>query len=99
MKIRHKASFAIILPLFVIVQNTNGLPFPTIQYSMNNDWNISSVPRSIVPHVTFRQHTHHVPPKKTTEQMEDELLANLESLKVCRNYPFFYYRNTKMKYF
>lgn len=84
MKIRHKfASLAYILSLFVFVQITNGFPFPRQLYSMNSDWNISSVPRSIVPHVTFKQHVHHLPPRKSTDQIEDELLANLESLKVC----------------
>lgn len=75
-------SLAYIPLLCLIVQNANGFPFEI--YSMSNELNISSLPRSIHPYLTFKQQTHHVPPKKTSQQIEDELLTILETMKVCK---------------
>lgn len=83
MQIRYKIMSLAYIPLLcLIVQNANGFPFEI--YSMSNELNISSLPRSIHPYLTFKQQTHHVPPKKTSQQIEDELLTILETMKVCK---------------
>lgn len=92
MKIRHEI-LAITYTLFLCLTNVNGLPFlfgtPSIgshmvrYQTLEDNWNISSVPRSIEPHLaTTKQVSHQVPPRKSNEQIEEELLTGLRNIKV-----------------
>lgn len=51
-------------------------------HTPDDNWNISSVPRSIEPHLLTVHETHQVPPRKTNQQIEDELLGSLRNIKV-----------------
>lgn len=85
---------AIVYTLLLLLINANGLPYlfgthdnrrHLVEYQMPDDnWNITSVPRSITPHLALRDDSifHSVPPIKTNEQIEDELMKRLTDIKV-----------------
>lgn len=82
----------IVYTLFLFSTNVNGLPFiistPSIetnslQYQiLENNWNISSLARSVQPHLTAKHDLHQVPPRKSNAQIDEELLASLRNIKV-----------------
>lgn len=97
MKIHYELSaivYKLLLSLFLLLRftNVNGLPFlfgtthdtrnHMIDYRTPDDsWNITSVPRSITPHIREIK-THSIPPRKTDEQIDDEILRRLRDIKV-----------------
>lgn len=96
MNYQNALPIAIVYSLLLLLINVNGLPFlfgtqidrrHAIEYQMPDDnWNITSIPRSIIPHLLARNDTstsHLVPPRKSNDQIEDELLKRLRDIKVC----------------
>lgn len=92
MKIRHEI-IAITFTLLLCLTNVIGLPFflgpPSIgshmvrYQALEDNWNISSVPRSVEPHLAAsKQDQHQVPPRKSNTQIEEELLTGLRNIKV-----------------
>lgn len=95
----HNELLAIIYKLLLLhlfLTNVNGLPFlygtsygsrdHMVEYQTPDDnWNISSVPRSTIPHILTLNSTqsHDLPPRKTEQQLEDEILRRLHEIKVC----------------
>lgn len=47
-----------------------------------DNWNISSLPRSIIPHLTPKNHTHDVPQGHIDLLQDQEILNRLKALKV-----------------
>lgn len=97
MKIQYELSAIVykLLLSLLILTNVNGLPFllgtpfgsrdHMVDYQTPDDsWNITSVPRSIIPHLIISNATqnHVVPPRKTEEEIEDELIKRLHEIKV-----------------
>lgn len=97
MKIQYELSAIVykLLLSLLLLTNVNGLPFlfgtsygnrdHMIEYQTPDDsWNITSVPRSITPHLLMvnTTQTHIIPPRKTEEQLEDEILKRLHEIKV-----------------
>lgn len=94
MRIHNETVSAIICISMLYVASVLGLPHiigrqstrPThlFEYHTPDDnWNISSAPRSIEPHLLAIHAAHDVPPRKSNQQIEDELLASLREVKVC----------------
>lgn len=90
--------YKLFLSLLLLLRFTNviGLPFlfgtthdtrnHMIEYRTPDDsWNITSVPRSITPHITEIK-AHSIPPRKTDEQIDDEILRRFRDIKVCVNF-------------
>lgn len=81
--------------MHLLITNVNGLPFlfgtshgkrnHMIEYQTPDDsWNITSATRSTTPHmIVVKEFSHSIPPRKTEEQIEDELLKRLHEIKVC----------------
>lgn len=95
MKIQYELLSAIVCISMLYVTNVLGLPrhifggqsrsrrTHMIEYRTPDDyWNISSVPRSVEPHLLATHEMHDVPRGKTNEELEDELLASLRNIKV-----------------
>lgn len=97
MKIQYELSAIVykLLLLLLLLTNVNGLPFlfgtsygsrdHMVDYQTPDDsWNITSVPRSITPHLMSINATqnHAIPPRKTEQQLEDEILKRLHDIKV-----------------
>lgn len=104
MKIQYELSaivYKLLLSLLLLTQHVNGLPFlfgtsygsrdHMVDYQTPDDsWNITSVPRSIIPHLAAaKDQSHSIPPRKTDEQIEDELLKRLRDIKVICHVHFF----------
>lgn len=48
-----------------------------------DDWNITSVPRSITPHLPARNASHYImPPRKSSAEIDEETLERLRDIKV-----------------
>lgn len=70
-------------PFYLFQQQTQQQRQFTKWETPRDDWNISSVPRSIVPHLKPRNGTvPQVPPPRPINQSDEELLAQLKELKV-----------------
>lgn len=96
MKIQNEFSAIVskLLLSLLLLTKVNGLPFlfgtsyerrdHMIDYQTPDDsWDIASIPRSIIPHLpTNVTHSHVIPPRKTEQQIEDELLKRLHDIKV-----------------
>lgn len=91
MKIRLELCI-IVYTLLLFSTNVNGLPFiistPSIETNsleyqiLENNWNISSLARSVQPHLKAKHDLHQVPPRKSNAQIDEELLASLRNIKV-----------------
>lgn len=96
MKIQYELSAIVskLLLSLLLLTHVNGLPFlfgtslrnrdHMIEYQTPDDsWNITSVPRSITPHLAVtKDQSHSIPPRKTDQQIEDELIKRLHDIKV-----------------
>lgn len=98
MKIQYELSAIVykLLLSLLLLSNVNGLPFlfgtthgnrdHMVEYQTPDDnWNITSLPRSITPHINHINSTqnHVIPPRKSEQQLEDEILHRLHEIKVC----------------
>ncbi|XP_031627934.1 sphingomyelin phosphodiesterase isoform X2 [Contarinia nasturtii] len=96
MKIQYELSAIVykLLLSLLLLTNVNGLPFlfgtthgnrdHMVEYQTPDDnWNITSVPRSITPHINHINFTqnHVIPPRKSEQQLEDEILHRLHEIK------------------
>lgn len=54
--------------------------------SPKDDWNILTIPRSIVPHLKPRNGTHAVPEGRPIDDEDEEILQRLKAMKVCYDY-------------
>lgn len=92
MRVHNEVLSAIVCISMLYVTNVLGLPHmgrPSPKrthlfeyHTPEDNWNISSVPRSIEPHLLVMHEAHDVPPRKSNQQIEDELLASLRDVKV-----------------
>lgn len=97
MKIQYELSAIVykLLLSLLLSTNVNGLPilFGTsfgnrdhmvVYQSPDDSWNITSIPRSITPHLININSTqnHVIPRRKTEEELEDEILKRLHEIKV-----------------
>lgn len=70
----------IAVPFNLFSSNTGQRQF-TKWTSPKDDWNIASLPRSIVPHLKPRNGTHVVPEGRPVDE-DEEFLQRLKALKV-----------------
>lgn len=79
----------IFILIYIYIQSINGLPFlfnqngrSAVEWETPRDnWNITSIPRSVTPHLQVKNFTHLVPPSMKYIDHEAKLLNRLHEIK------------------
>lgn len=102
MKINHVFTFTAYIYLILLLSHVTALPFSfgngqngyrRLYQQPTDNWNIMSAPRSITPHLIPKHNDTNIyhPPRKTSEEIDDDVLDRLRNLKVCQFFDRFFF--------